>query len=251
MDFPKFMDHLKPKNKVWWKSRWKLNSIHIAETHKDNPVTLRPLAGWHATPSIPIGGKHGTAVITPTPPENCMADTNVAATLTIWEYQPIWLIMAYFPNDLENAKATVKALGNIINKLKNKRVVMTGDFNSTETKSSYDTGGPLPPTNTKNTNMATIQTILDTYGFKDLWIHRDDEARELERPKFQHLTHWNHDHTRGVHIDRVYTNFAILGKIKVTTWHHPGQTIKGSYTHGLTCPSPQRTPLQASPPQSL
>jgi hypothetical protein len=71
-------------------------------------------------------------VVTPTPPENCMADTNIAATLTIWEHQPIWLIMAYFPNDLENAKAKVKALGNIINKLKNKRVVLTGNFNSTE-----------------------------------------------------------------------------------------------------------------------
>jgi hypothetical protein len=63
----------------------------------------------------------------------------------------------------------------------------------------------------------TVQTILDTYGFKDLWIHRDNEARELERPKLQHLTHWNHDHTRGVCIDKIYTNFAILGKIKVTT----------------------------------
>jgi hypothetical protein len=84
------------------------------------------------------------------------------------------------PNDLENAKATVKALSNLMNKLKNKRAVLTGDFNSTETKSFYDTGGPLPPTNAKNTNAATVQTILDTYGFKDLWIHRDNEARELE-----------------------------------------------------------------------
>jgi hypothetical protein len=128
---------------------------------------LGPLAGWHSTPSTPIGGKHGTAVVTPTPPENCMADM-----YTIWEHQPIWLITAYFPNDLENAKATVKALSNIMTKLKNKRVVLTGDFNSTETKSSYNTRGPLPPTNAKNTNAAAIQTILDTYGLKDLWTMR-------------------------------------------------------------------------------
>jgi hypothetical protein len=50
----------------------------------------------------------------------------------------------------------VKALGNIMNKLKNKRVVLARDFNSTETKSFYDIGGPLPPTNAKNTNMATV-----------------------------------------------------------------------------------------------
>jgi hypothetical protein len=56
-------------------------------------------------------------------------------------------------------------LADIINhfsKLKNKRVVLTKDLNSTETKLSYDMGGPLPPTNAKNTNAATIQTILDT-----------------------------------------------------------------------------------------
>jgi hypothetical protein len=29
-------------------------------------------------------------------------------------------------------------------KLKNKRVILTSDFNSTETKSSNNSGGPLP-----------------------------------------------------------------------------------------------------------
>jgi hypothetical protein len=45
---------------------------------------------------------------------------------------------------IENAKAIVKA-SNIMTKLKNKRVVLTRDFNFTETKSSYDTRGPLAP----------------------------------------------------------------------------------------------------------
>jgi hypothetical protein len=67
-----------------------------------------------------------------------------------------------------------------------------------------------------------IQEILDAYGFKDLWAYGDNEAREQERPKLHHLTHWNHDHTRGVRIDRVYANFAIHSNIKVTTWHHLG-----------------------------
>jgi hypothetical protein len=118
-----------------------------------------------------------------------MVDTNVAATLTTWEYQPIWLVTAYFPNDLESAKATIKALKGIMRKLKSKRVILSGDFNSTETQSSYDMGGTLPPTNTKNTNAMAIQEILDMYGFKDLWAHGDNEAREQERPKLHHLTH--------------------------------------------------------------
>jgi hypothetical protein len=116
-------------------------------------------------------------------PEKCMVDTNVAATLTTWEYQPIWLVTAYFPSDLESAKATIKALKGIMRRLKSKRVILSGDFNSTETRSLYNTGGALPPTNTKNTN-AAIQEILDAYGFKDLWAHGDNEAWEQERPNF-------------------------------------------------------------------
>jgi hypothetical protein len=99
-----------------------------------------------------------------------------------------------------------------------------------------------------NTNTATVQTILDTYGFKDLWIHRDNEARELERPKLQSLTHWNHDHTRGVPIDRVYTNFAIMGKIKVTTWHHPGSDHRGVLYSWSNAPqSPEDPPARPLP----
>jgi hypothetical protein len=207
--------------------KWRLNAIHIMETHDDNPVALGPLAGWHSTPSTLVGGKHGTAVVTVLQPEKCMVDTNIAATLTTWEYQPIWLVTAYFLNDLESAKATIKALNSIIRKLKSKRVILSGDFNSTETRSLYDTGGALPPTNTKNTNAMAIQEILDAYRFKNLWAYGDNEAREQERPKLHHLTHWNHDHTRGVHIDRVYANFAIHDNIKVTTWHHPGSDHRG------------------------
>jgi hypothetical protein len=55
-----------------------------------------------------------TAMVTALQPEKYMADTNIAATLTTWEHQPIWLVIAYFPNYLENAKATIKALKGIM-----------------------------------------------------------------------------------------------------------------------------------------
>jgi hypothetical protein len=40
------------KIKILWDLiiKWKLNSIHITETHNDNLVALGLLAGWHATP---------------------------------------------------------------------------------------------------------------------------------------------------------------------------------------------------------
>jgi hypothetical protein len=113
--------------------KWRLNAIHITKTHNNNPVALRPLAGWHSTLFTPVEGKHGPEVVTALQPEKYMVDTNIAATLTTWEHQPIWLVMAYSPNDLENAKATIKPLKGIIRTLKNKRVILTGDFNSTET----------------------------------------------------------------------------------------------------------------------
>jgi endonuclease/exonuclease/phosphatase (EEP) superfamily protein YafD len=89
--------------------------------------------------------KHGTATVTATEPVLNKVDTNVAATMISWEGQPIWLITAYFPNALEGTKATIMALRNILRTIKGKRVILAGDFNSTETLSSFDTGGPKTP----------------------------------------------------------------------------------------------------------
>ena len=56
-----------------------------------------------------------------------------------------------------------------------------------------------------------------------------------------HLTHWNHERTRGVRIYRVYLNFDIVGAtLEVQTLHHPGSDHKGvlfnaSPTSGREC----------------
>jgi hypothetical protein len=116
-----------------------------------------------------------------------------------------------------------------------------------EPKDSIPATIPIPRT-TKNTNTMAIQEILDAYGFKDLWAHGDNEAQEQERPKLHHFTHWNHDHTRGVHIDRLYTNFAIHGNIKVTTWHHPGLDHRGVlYTWSNTPHTKEEPPPRPLP----
>jgi hypothetical protein len=61
-------------------NRWKLDAIHLTETHDQNPVTLGPLHKWHSMPSTPVGGKHGTAMLTSLPPNDTRVDTNVSAT---------------------------------------------------------------------------------------------------------------------------------------------------------------------------
>jgi hypothetical protein len=43
-------------------NRKKLDVIHIAETHDQNPVALGPLKEWHSTLSTPVRGRHGTAM---------------------------------------------------------------------------------------------------------------------------------------------------------------------------------------------
>ena len=56
-----------------------------------------------------------------------------------------------------------------------------------------------------------------------------------------HLTHWNHDRTRGVRIDRVYMNFAISGAtLEVNTLHHPGSDHKGVLYKIKGCAGPTK-----------
>jgi hypothetical protein len=72
-----------------------------------------------------------------------------------------------------------------------------------------------------------IQEFLNDWRFKDLWTKEINEQRELERKNLDHLTHWNHKHTRGVCIDRIYANFNVKVDITVFTHHHPGSDHRG------------------------
>jgi hypothetical protein len=76
------------------------------------------------------------------------------------------------------------------------------------------------PSKAKERNAESVQELLNEWRLKDLWTKESNEAREVERPQLDHLTHWNHDHTRGVRIDRVYTNFVIKADVEVTTLPH-------------------------------
>ena len=67
---------------------------------------------------------------------------------------------------------------------------------------------------------------METQG----WLASTPEPLQKwgERDNLSHLTHWNHERTRGVRIDRVYLNFDIVGAtLEVQTLHHPGSDHKG------------------------
>ena len=75
---------------------------------------------------------------------------------------------------------------------------------------------------------ACVQQLLDKWRLKDGWLHPQNPYRNGERDNLSHLTHWNHERTRGVRIDRVYLNFNIVGAtLEVQTLHHPGSDHKG------------------------
>jgi hypothetical protein len=124
-----------------------------------------------------------------TAPESVKVETNVAASCINWEGQHIWLISAYFPNSLEETKVTIKSLRAILNTLKTKRVILARDFNSTETLLSFDTRGPLFPSQAKDKNAEAIQEVLNDWRFKDLWTRASNKQREAERKTLEHLTH--------------------------------------------------------------
>lgn len=225
----------------------KLDAVHITETHDQDPTGPGPLQDWKCTPSNHKGGIHGTATITASPIKASRTAENVAASQISWEGQLIWLVTAYFPNALEGTVKTVRALDRILTNLKGRRIILSGDFNSTETLSSFEVGGTKTPSNGKAANAEAIQELLDKWRLKDLWSKQSNPAREEERPHRDHLTHWNNKHTRGVRIDRVYANFEVDAPIEVTTHHHPSSDHRGvmyRWTAAKDIPSPSNT----SPP---
>jgi hypothetical protein len=69
-------------------------------------------------------------------------------------------------------------------------------------------------------NAEAIQEVLNDWQFKDLWTRESNEQQETERKILEHLTHWNHKHTRKECIDRIYANFRIEANVTVSTHHH-------------------------------
>lgn len=207
----------------------RLDAILIAETHNHTIFN----SNWNVIQSTSGGDRrHGTAVITPHEISRSLNDWNVAAAkLLTSEGQDMWHIAAYFPNSLPEAIEAVKAVDRVLTHTKGTRVMLAADFNATETLSSYDTGGVLPPTDHRGRRATIIQELLDKWGLKDAWASSKNTLREQERSNLQHLTHWNAEHTRGVRIDRTYINFDIKGgKLEVATREHGGSDHRGILT---------------------
>jgi exonuclease III len=203
-----------------------LDLLLVAETHNQKLPNIGKT--WHTVYSTPTDDRrHGTAVISRHPIKCHEKDWNIASATMGEGEEAITYISAYFPNHEDETALVTKKLDKLLNKSKAHRIILAADFNSTETLNSYDTGGTLAPSAHRRKRALIIQELLDKWHLKDMWLSHKNPNREMERASMEHITHWNHDHTRGVRIDRFYANFPIKGKMEVNTLHHPGSDHKG------------------------
>ena len=160
----------------------------------------------------------------------------------------MWLITAYFPNSLKKTVATTRAVDAMLCQKHGARIILAGDFNSTETTSRSSTGGLLEASNHRTERAACVQQLLDKWRLKDGWMTPGNPHRNREGDNLTHLTHWNHERTRGVRIDRVYSNFEMVGAtMEVSTITTQAQTTEVSSTESeghqalLPLTSPKRS----------
>ena len=107
------------------------------------------------------------------------------------------VITAYFPNKEKGTKATIRAVDKILKANQAKRIILTGDFNSTETLGNFDTAGDLPPGVHNDSRSAMVQELVDKWHLKDLWKDSKNPACDQEKESVKHMTHWNWKMTRG------------------------------------------------------
>ena len=114
-----------------------------------------------------------------------------------WKKETLWVITAYFPNELPATIATVKAVDAMLCQKHGARVILAGDFNTTETLDRSYTGSLLDASKHRADKAACVQQLPDKWRLKDGWLHPQNPYRNGERDNLFHLTHWNHIRTRG------------------------------------------------------
>ena len=128
-------------------------------------------------------------------------DINVSQIQVSWEKEVVRLITAYFPNTLKETVATTRAVDAMLCQKHGARIILAGDFNSTETTSRSSTGGLLDASNHRTERAACVQQLLDKWRLKDGWLTPGNAHMNRKGDNLTHLTHWNHERTRGVRID--------------------------------------------------
>ena len=87
-----------------------IDVLHITETHDSRENFSTPSDTWSCHSSEEGNKSQGAATFTRMVAEGASSDTNVLQVKVLWENEAVWLITAYFPNDLPGTIKTTKAV---------------------------------------------------------------------------------------------------------------------------------------------
>ena len=120
-----------------------IDVLHITETHDSRENFSTPYDTWSCHSSEEGNKSQGAATFTRMATEGASCNINVLQVKVVWESKAMWLITAYFPNDLPGTINTTRAVDTMLRQKHGARVILAGDFNSTETLDRSSTGGLL------------------------------------------------------------------------------------------------------------
>lgn len=210
---------------------YKADVCLITETHDQSLKLNKRFSEYNTTESVPFGGKHGTANVINNGTFETLKEfssQNMAATYIKNEMGiELWVVSAYFPNNKTGCRDTIMEVDKFLSKnTKGKKVILAGDFNTIDTFGRDDCGGPEDPSTHRTGRAEMVLELIYKWRFRDMWSNKENPHRLKERANSSHLTHWNHELTKGVRIDRAYSNFRTDMEISVKTVHHPGSDHK-------------------------
>ena len=87
-----------------------IDVLHITKTHDSREKISTPSDTWSCHSSEEGNKSQGAATFTRMAVEGASSNTNVSQVKVLWESKAVWLITAYFPNDLPGTTKTTKAV---------------------------------------------------------------------------------------------------------------------------------------------
>ena len=91
-----------------------IDVLHITEIHDSRENFSTPSDTWSCHSSEEGNKSQGEATFTRMATEGASSNTNVLQVKVLWESEAVWLITAYFPNDLPGTIKTTRAVDTML-----------------------------------------------------------------------------------------------------------------------------------------
>ena len=91
-----------------------IDVLHITETHDSREKFSTPYDTWSCHSSEEGNKSQGAATFTRIATEGASSDINVLQVKVLWESEAMWLITAYFLNDLQCTINTTRAVDTML-----------------------------------------------------------------------------------------------------------------------------------------